>query len=62
MQNQNQIEAVNCWKDIRLILYSIHTDLAKNVIHKLQEDLIHVKVILGTSFAEAHSTYSRGKL
>lgn len=39
-----------------------HTDLAKNVIHKLQEDLVHIKVILGTGFAEAHTTYPRGKL
>lgn len=36
--------------------------LAKDVIHKLQEDLIDIKIILSTRFAEAHSTYLRCKL
>lgn len=36
--------------------------LADDVIHKLQEDLINVEIILRTRLAEAHSTYSRGKL
>lgn len=36
--------------------------LTEDVIHKLQEDLIDIEIILSTRFAEAHSTYSRGKL
>lgn len=36
--------------------------LAQNVIHKFQKDFINIEIILGTRFAVAHSTYSRGKL
>lgn len=38
------------------------TNLTENVIHQLQEDLVHIEVILGTGFAETHPTYPRGKL
>lgn len=51
-------------QDLQIVAHYLtqHTNLAKDVIHKLQEDLVHVEIILGTRFAEAHSTYSRAKL
>lgn len=48
-------EAVNDFVLLRLYL-------AQNVIHKFQKDFINIEIILGTRFAVAHSTYSRGKL
>lgn len=39
-----------------------HTNLAENIINELEEYLVHIEVILGAGFTEAHSAYSRGKL